>query len=188
MSESSSSEITQLLIEVGRGESAALQRLIPLIYDELLRLARSHRFRWRGADTPGTRSLVHEAYLKLIGGSEIEWQNRHQFFYLASKAMRTLLIDNARAYSRQKRGGGQKRVDLEQAPLVSESRGEELLAVDEALGRLGRQHPRLGKVVECRFFGGLSVEETAKTLDISMATVKRDWRLARAFLHSELER
>ena len=180
--------ITQALIELGQGEQEALKRLLPLVYDELKGLARGHRFKWQGGQNiPGTTSLVHEAYLKLVDQTQVNWQNRAHFFYYASRTMRSILVDNARRYQRQKRAGERKAVPLDDVVLVSEERSEELLALDEALSRLQEQDERIGKIVECRFFGGLSVEETADTLSISPATVKRGWNVARSWLYRELQ-
>jgi RNA polymerase sigma factor (TIGR02999 family) len=136
---------------------------------------------------PGTTSLVHEAYLKLAGQAGLGHANRRQFYALASRAMRTILIDNARWHGRVKRGGGRARASLEETVLVSAERSEELLALDEALTRLEAQDPRLARIVECRCFGGLTVEETAEALDLSSATVKRGWSLARTWLYRALK-
>lgn len=186
---SSAGEITRLLHEldgapeVARG--ALVERLIPLVYAELKELARVHRYRWRG-EAPGTTSLVHEAYLRLAGSADSGFVNRRHFFAIASKAMRSVLIDNARWQGRLKRGGGRSEVPLEESMLVSAERSEELLALDEALERLDRREPRLARIVECRCFGGLSVEETADALALSQATVKRGWSMARVWLYREL--
>jgi RNA polymerase sigma factor (TIGR02999 family) len=179
-------EVTSLLIELGEGKQGALDRLLPLVYGELHVLARAQRYRWRGPDTPSTTSLLHDAFLRLVDQTRIEWQNRRQFFYLASLAMRHVLVDNARRTHRRKRGGGLRHVPVDDVVLVSEERGEELLALDEALTRLEAEDERLGKIVECRFFGGLTIEETGEALDISPATVKRGWTLARSLLYRAL--
>ena len=182
-------EVTALLQELGAGNNdEVLARLLPLVYDELRLLARHHRFRWRDDQSPGTGSLVHEAYLKLAGQSRIRWESRAQFFYLASRAMRSVLIDNARHHLRQKRGGSLEHVPLSDDLLVSAERSEELIALDEALTRLSTADDRLGRIVECRFFGGLTVEESADALGLSPATVKRGWTTARAWLFHELKR
>jgi RNA polymerase sigma factor (TIGR02999 family) len=183
-------EITRLLErlddEPGEGREAVLQELMPLVYGELKALARSNRYRWSGVESLGTTSLVHEAYLKLAR-SPTELTNRRQFYALASKAMRSILIDNARWHSRQKRGGGRRPAALEESMLVSAERSDELLALDEALGDLEDREPRLARIVECRCFGGLTVEETAEALDVSSATVKRGWSLARTWLYRALK-
>lgn len=181
-------EVTALLLEAGQGRPDALERLLPLVYGELRRLASHHRRRFRDERSPGTSSLVHEAYLRLADATRVDWRSRGQFFCLASRAMRSVLIDNARRYSRRKRAGDKRPFPLDEATLVSQARGEELLALDEALGRLEALDGRRARVVECRFFGGLTVEETAEALTLSPATVKRDWDEARAWLYAELRR
>ena len=184
-------EITRLLSQLGGHSDArqneVLSRLMPLVYGELKVLARSNRYRWRGGEaSPGTTSLVHEAYAKLALHSRIDYENRRQFFGVASRAMRSILIDNARRYLRQKRGGGVEPLALDENRLVSAERSEELLALDAALDALEKQEPELARIVECRIFGGLTVDETAEALAISPATVKRRWSLARAWLYREL--
>lgn len=185
-------EITRLLRELAGQPSdptePVLDRLMPLVYSELKLLARTNRRRSHGQFDPGTTSLVHEAYARLAGVHGLAVENRRQFFCVASKAMRSILIDNARWHCRQKRGGGVAPVALDEARLVSAERADDLLAVDEALTRLGAERPGLEVVVECRCFGGLTVEETAEALGVSTATVKRRWSLARAWLYRELGR
>ena len=184
-------EITRLLERLdsraGGGREAVLSELMPLVYGELKLLARANRYRWRGVESLGTTSLVHEAYLKLADQDRSDFSNRRQFYALASKAMRSILIDNARWHSRQKRGGGRRPAVLEESMLVSAERSEELLALDEALSRLEEREPRLARIVECRCFGGLTVDETADALDVSSATVKRGWSLARMWLYRALK-
>lgn len=188
---SATGDITRLLErldgERGDGRTAVLEQLMPLVYSELKVLARANRIRWQGADSPGTTSLVHEAYLRLAGQSELGHASRRQFYALASRAMRTILIDNARWLGRAKRGGGRAPAALEETMLVSAERSEELLALDDALRRLEEQEPRLARIVECRCFGGLTVEETAEALEVSTATVKRGWSLARSWLYRALK-
>ncbi|MGD8441267.1 MAG: ECF-type sigma factor [Holophagae bacterium] len=183
-------EITRLLgrldDERGEGRAAVLSELMPLVYSELKALARSNRYRWSGVESLGTTSLVHEAYLKLADQTRVDFANRRQFYALASKAMRSILIDNARWHSRQKRGGDRNRTDFKETMLVSAERSEELLALDEALAELEDREPRLARIVECRCFGGLTVDETAEALDVSSATVKRGWSLARTLLYRAL--
>ena len=179
-------EVTALLNEAAGGGSDVLSRLMPLLYDELRALARHHRFQWNDTRAPGTVSLVHEAYLKRVEQSRIKWESRAQFFYLASRAMRSVLIDNARHFARRKRGGSQVQVPLTDDALVSEARSDELVALDEALTRLAGADDRLARIVECRFFGGLTVDESAEALGLSPATVKRGWTTARAWLFHEL--
>jgi len=182
-------EITRLLRQLdeagGAGQEAVLERLMPLVYDELKKLAHAHRYRWSD-QPPGTTSLVHDAYLRLAQQSPGGIANRRQFYCLASKAMRSILIDNARWRGRQKRGGGAAEAPLDESALVSAERSAELLALDEALCRLDQREPRLARIVECRCFGGLTVDETAEALAVSPATVKRGWDLARAWLFREL--
>jgi len=184
-------EITRLLdrldSEPGEGREAVLSELMPLVYGELKALARSNRYRWNGVESLGTTSLVHETYLKLADQSKSEFANRRQFYALASKAMRSILIDNARWHSRKKRGGGRRPAALEESILVSAERSEDLLALDEALVRLEDLEPRLARIVECRCFGGLTVNETAEALDVSTATIKRGWSLARTWLYRALK-
>jgi len=178
-------DVTHLLREMAAGDPHAHQQLLDLVYDELRVMARRHRAAWRQSPV-GTLSLVHEAYMKLVDQTHVEWQSRGQFFTIASRAMRSVLIDNARHWQRLKREGGRERVELDDSLLVSEARSEELLALDTALANLQRVDARLGAIVECRFFGGLTVEETAGALGISPATVKRDWVAARTWLYREL--
>lgn len=179
-------DITRLLREMASGTPDAGSRLLDVVYDELRQLARRHRARWNQAPL-GTHSLVHEAYFKLVDQTHVQWQSRGQFFAIASHAMRSVLVDNARHWQRLKREGGRERVDLDDGMLVSEARSEEVLALDAALDRLKAVEPRLASIVECRFFGGLTVEETGDALGISPATVKRDWVAARTWLYRELQ-
>jgi RNA polymerase sigma factor (TIGR02999 family) len=184
-------EITRLLGRLdnraGDGREAVLSELMPLVYGELKLLARANRYRWNGVESLGTTSLVHEAYLKLADQDRSDFSNRRQFYALASRAMRSILIDNARWHSRQKRGGGRRPAVLEESMLVSAERSEELLALDEALKELEENEPRLARIVECRCFGGLTVDETADALDVSTATVKRGWSLAQTWLYRALK-
>jgi RNA polymerase sigma factor (TIGR02999 family) len=159
-----------------------MDQLLPLVYGELRRLARSHRRGWWHVG-PGTVSLVHEAYLKLVDQTQVEWHNRAQFFCIASRAMRSVLIDDARRRLRKKRVAERDAVPFEDHLVAEEGRSADLLALDEALERLRGEDERLADIVECRFFGGLTVEEIGETLGISAATVKRGWIVARAWLH-----
>lgn len=177
---------TQLLEALVDGDRAAMEKLWPIVYDELRRLAHRQLFSERPDHTFNTTDLVHEAYLKLVRLDRIRWQNKAHFFALASQAMRNILVNYAVKRSAQKRGGGQAPLPLDEALVMSEQRAEALLALDEALTRLQQLSERQHRVVECRFFGGLSIEETAEALDISPATVKRDWNIARAWLNREL--
>ena len=180
-------DVTQLLIEFGRGDGDALERLIPLVYDELHVLARNHRYKWRGFDgAPGTTSIVHEAYMKLVDQNHVEWKSRSQFYCIASRAMRSVLVDNARSHQAQKRGGDRRRVSSDDTVLVSQERSQELIDLDEALTHLQEADSELASVVECRFFGGLTIEETGAAMNLSPATVKRRWNLAQMWLFKEL--
>jgi RNA polymerase sigma factor (TIGR02999 family) len=187
---SESGQITRLLDQLAQagpdGRSSVLDQLMPLIYGELKSLAHSNRYRWSLADAPGTTSLVHEAYFRIARQDHATFDNRHEFYALASRAMRSILVDSARYYRRLKRGGGAVHEPLEETVLVSAERSEELVALDEALERLESQEPRLARIVECRCFGGLTVEETASALGVSTATVKRGWSVARSWLYREL--
>jgi len=173
------------LLEGGDGDPEALRRVLPLVYGELRSMARRHRAGWRD-DAPGTASLVHEAYNKLAGLSQVQWKSRAQFFYLASRAMRSILIDHAKHRSRAKRGGGQQPDALED-DVPTDQNADELIAIDEALTRLGEGNERLARIVECRVFGGLTIEETGEALALSPASVKRGWALARTWLFKELQ-
>lgn len=176
-------EITRLLHAWRAGESHALDRLVPLVYDELKVIASRHLARERPGHTLTTAALVHEAYLELLGQSAVEWQDRVHFYAIASRTMRRVLVWHARRRNAAKRGAG-RLLTLDEHLVVSSDDDDaaELLALDDALERLEAADPRLCRVVECRHFGGLSVEETAMALGISPATVKRDWQAARAFL------
>jgi len=178
-------DITSVLQQLEEGSAEWMNRLMPLVYDDLRRIARNQR-RGQG-DAPGTTSVVHEAYLKLAGQNGIVWKSRAQFFYLAALVMRNIVIDNARKFARRRHGGGVQHVDANLVPLVSAQRGEELLALDQALGELQAMQPRMANIVICRFFGGMTVVETGEALAISKATVKRDWALARTWLYHSLQ-
>jgi RNA polymerase sigma factor (TIGR02999 family) len=185
----SQEEITQLLEAYAGGSRDALDELFPLVYDELRQIARGRLRGERSDHTLGATALVHEAYLKLVNLDRMNWQNRAHFFAISAQAMRNILVDYAIRRKAQKRGGGQVPVSLDDAPgdaLMSEQGIEEMLVLNDALERLAALDPRQAKVVECRFFGGLSIEETAHVLDVSPATVSRDWSMARAWLNREL--
>ncbi len=162
-----------------------IDSLLPVIYDDLKRLARMQRKRFYSKKKLGTRSIVHEAYINIIA-SQTHIKNSKQLLHLTSVAMRNIIIDNARAWQAKKRGGNQADIPAEQISLVSVQRNDELLALDEALNQLRETNQRLVDIVVCRFFGGLTQDETANTLEISVATIKRDWMLAKALLFQEL--
>jgi RNA polymerase sigma factor (TIGR02999 family) len=183
---SESQEVTLLLSALTRGDDGAASKLIPVVYDELRRLAGSYMRRERVDHTLQATALVHEAYLKLIEQRSVNWQSRAHFFGIAAQLMRRILIDHARGHSRQKRGGEQKKVSLDGAFVFSGQQADELLAVDDSLNQLAKIDARQAKVVELRFFGGLSVEEAAEVLGVSPKTVKRDWSVAKAWLYADL--
>lgn len=179
-------DATVLLRELTTGKADVAFQLLPIIYDELHRLATYQMRRERGDHTLQATALVHEAYLKLVGQSA-NWQSRAHFFAVAAQLMRRILIDHARSHLRHKRGGDQQIVSLDEAVVFSPEKSEYLIKVDEALQRLTKLDPRQGKIVELRFFAGLTIEETAEALNISSKTVKREWSVAKAWLHGELK-
>jgi RNA polymerase sigma factor (TIGR02999 family) len=178
--------ITALLLRASVGDSAAMDQLYPLVYDQLRRMARSSLRRERPDHTLGTTGLVHEAYLRLVDQTRAGWRDRSHFYAVAALAMRRILVDYARRHRRAKRGGGQRPVSLDDGVVSLEQRAEHLLALDDALTRLAELNPRLSRVVECRFFGGLTEEEIAEALGVTTRTVKRDWAKARGWLYQEL--
>ena len=175
-------EVTQLLLAWSKGDKAALDQLMPLVYTELRRLAKSYMRRERAGQTMQTTALIHEAYLRLVDVDRVRLENRGHFFAAASRLMRQVLVDLAREHGSRKRGGAALQVSLDEAMVVSKQRDEGLLALDEALNALAQIDPRKSRMVELRFFGGLSVEETAEALGVSVETIHRDWRLARSWL------
>jgi RNA polymerase sigma factor (TIGR02999 family) len=182
-----SEEVTVLLAQLVQGDQQAASRLAPAVYRELRQMAARYMRRERVDHTLQATALVHEAYLKLVDQTSANWQNRAHFFAVAAQVMRHILIDHARGNAREKRGGGQVVIQLDEALVFSPEQSSELLEVDAALHRLAELDPRQGKIVELRFFGGLTVEETAAVLGISPKTVKRDWSVAKAWLHGELK-
>ena len=182
----SPNEVTDLLIDWSNGNQAALDKLTPLVYEELHRLAHHHMRRERDDHTLQTSALVNEAYLRLINQRDVRWQNRAHFFSIASRLMRRILVDHARSHQYAKRGGGAIQVSLEETALISQNRAAELIALDEALTGLAAFDERKCQVVEMRFFAGMSVEETAEALNVSAITVKRDWSTAKAWLYREI--
>ena len=186
MPTSSAQNVTRLLQHWRRGKSAALEELLPLVNQELHRLARRYMFGERASHTLQTTALVNEAYLRLVNSRRVNWQNRAHFFAISAQIMRRILVDHARARGYQKRGGGVPKVTLDEALVGPEERGRDLVALDDALTALAEVDLRKSKVVELRFFGGLSVEEAAEVLKVSPETVMRDWRLAKAWLAREM--
>lgn len=179
-------DITTRLRAWGAGEPSAREQLFPLVYDELRRIAHRQLRRERPGHTLDTTALVHEAYFRLVGQASAEWTDRSHFFAVAAVAMRRILVDYARRYRAEKRGDAPQRVSLTDTMLVAEARADTLLAVDEALTELARIDPRLSRVVECRFFAGLTEEETAEILGVTARTVRRDWTKAKGWLHRML--
>ena len=192
MTSTGSAEITQLLKAWSQGDHTALERLAPEVYEQLRRMARRHMRRERAGHTLQTTALVNEVYLRLVDVDDVSWQDRAHFFAVSAQMMRRILVDAARARASVKRGGRAERVDhptdvdFDQIPDLSSQRDRELIAVDDALEALARMDPRKTRVIELRFFGGLSVEETAAVLRISPQSVMRDWKLAKAWLAREL--
>jgi RNA polymerase sigma factor (TIGR02999 family) len=186
MKESSPRGVTQILVAWGNGDRHALGELMPLVYRELRRLAHGRLRGERPGHTLQTTALVHEAYLRLVDQREANWKNRAQFFAVAAQMMRRILVDYARARQYGKRGGGAQQVKLDEAMVVSSDRAAEVVALDEALLRLAELDSRKSRLVELRFFGGMSIEETAEILGVSPGTVMRDWTLAKAWLQREM--
>ena len=181
-------DVTQLLLDWGKGDRAALEQLLPVIYQELHKIARGYLRGERPGHTLQPTALIHEAYLRLLGQDLPEWKNRHHFFGVAALLMRQILVEHARGRHAAKRGGGAQQVSLEDATIFSEGRTADLVALDDALTALAALDERKCRVIELRFFGGLSVEETAEVLGVSVATVGREQRLAQAWLHREVEK
>ena len=186
MTSTSRDEITLLLHEWGNGNRAALDKLFPVVYRELRRLARHYMNNERPDHTLQTTALVSEAYLRLVHYQKMQWQNRAHFMAVAAQAMRRILVDHARAHQYAKRGGGAQTLSLEDAPILGPEPAPDVLALDEALLELESMDPRKCRIVEFKFFGGLSTEETAAVLAISTATVEREWRAAKAWLYQAM--
>lgn len=183
-----SESVTQLLLKWNEGDSLALERLMPLVYSELRRLAGNYLRRERQNHILQPTALVNEAYLKLIDQRHAKWQNRAQFFGVAAQLMRRILVDHARAHQAAKRGGSdQQRLSITSAKELSEKPDTDILALHEALNELSEMDPQQGRIVELKFFGGLSIEETAEVLGVGHATVERDWKMARAWLRRKLD-
>jgi len=181
-------EVTQLLITWSNGDKAALDQLIPLVHAELRRLARHHMGRENPGHTLQTSALINEAYLRLVDQQNVPWQNRAHFFAVSAQVMRHILIDHARSHAYAKRGGGVRKVPLDEAVALNDRRANELIALDDALNILAALDTRKSQIIELRFFGGLSIEETAEALKISPITVTREWRSAKAWLRREMNR
>lgn len=185
---STSHDITQLLVRASAGEQRAVDVLLPVVYDELRRIAERCLRRERPDHTLQTTALVHEAYMKLVDQRQAQWQNRAHFYAIAAQAMRRILVNHAKGVNRVKRGGKRGRVPLDESVAVTPEPDIDLVALDEALSRLAELDSRKSKLVELRFFGGMSIEETAEVLGIAPATVKRDWNFAKAWLFRELSK
>ena len=181
-----SSQVTQLLVAWGKGDELARDQLMSLVYEELHRLAHSYMKRESPGHTLQTSALVNEAFVRLVDQKNVRWQNRAHFFGIAAQMMRRILVDYARARNYAKRGGGAAQISLDEALIVSDERSAEVVNVHEALERLAKFDPRKSQLVELRFFGGLSIDETAEVLNVSPGTVMRDWTLAKAWLRREI--
>lgn len=188
MSAPSAQRITRLLQAWSQGKDAALEELLPLVHQELHRLARRYMFGERPGHSLQATALLNEAYLRLVNSRQVNWQNRAHFFAISAQLMRRILVDHARARGYQKRGGGVPKVTLDETLMGQQEKGHDLVALDDALKALAGVDPRKCKVVELRFFGGLSVEESAEVLKVSPDTVLRDWRLAKAWLGREMRK
>jgi RNA polymerase sigma factor (TIGR02999 family) len=186
MTISSTSDVTQLLRAWNEGDESALEKLMPIVYDELRRMARQYMAYERSGHTLQSTALVNEAYLRLVDSAHSNWQNRIHFFAVCAQAMRRILVDWARSRQAEKRGGEIRPVQLDEALAVSEAQDVDLVALDEALKALAAVDPRRSQVVELHFFGGLNLEETAEVLKVSSDTVLRDWKLAKSWLRCEL--
>ena len=185
---SSPEEVTQLLVAWGNGNKAALEKLMPLVYEELRRLAHHYMRREHPGHTLQTTALVNEAYFRLVDQKHVHWQNRAHFFAISAQLMRRILVDHARGHQYAKRGGGAHKVSLDEGAVVAEEQAADLIALDDALRGLAAIDERKSRVVELRFFGGLSVEETAEVLGVSAPTVKRQWRMAKAWLYGQVQK
>ena len=188
MADGETSETTKLLRDWAKGDRSALERLTPRVYRELRRIAGHHMQNERAGRTLQATALVHEAYLKLIDITNVDWQHRAHFFAVSAHIMRQILLDRARRRVAAKRGGKAERLNLDEIPDVGAAKARELIALDDALNALAQLDPRKARVIELRFFGGLSVEEAAEVLEVSPNTVMREWKLARAWLLSELSK
>ena len=181
-----SHQVTKLLKDWGAGDESVPDKLMPLVYDELRRLAHQYMRREKPGHTLQTSALVNEAYVRLVDQSKIQWESRAHFFGIAARLMRQILVDHARRQNFAKRGGGAIRVSLNEATNVAQEQSASVMALDDALNRLEKIDPRKSRIVELRFFGGMSIEETAEALKVSPGTVMRDWTFARAWLQKEM--
>ena len=188
MTASSSHTVTQLLRAWRQGDAAALDRLVPVVYQKLRRLARHYMAGQRPGHTLQATALVNEAYMRLIDCEQVNWKDRAHFFAISAQMMRRVLVEFARSRQYQKRGAGARKTSLDEGVIASPQRGQDLVALDDALQALAAEYPRQAQVVELRFFGGLSVEETAEVLHVSAITVMRDWQLAKVWLARELKK
>ena len=188
MTASSSHTVTQLLRAWRQGDAAALDQLVPVVYQKLRRLARHHMAGQRPGHTLQATALVNEAYMRLVDCEQVNWKDRAHFFAISARMMRRVLVEFARARQYQKRGAGARKTSLDEGVIASPQRGQDLVALDDALQALAAEYPRQAQVVELRFFGGLSVEETAEVLHVSAITVMRDWQLAKVWLARELKK
>jgi len=179
-------EITHLLLKWSNGDSTALDQLVPMVYPELRRIARRYMGRENSHHTLQTSALINEAYMRLVDQQDVEWQDRAHFFAVSAQVMRHILIDHARRHRYGKRGGGAAHIALDDVTVIKQERAEEFIALDDALNRLAEIDERKSRIVELRFFGGLTVEETAEVMKLSPITVKREWRAARAWLFREI--
>ena len=188
MSQPGSQNVTKLLVQWSQGDQGALESLVPLVYEELRRLARHYLKQEKQNHTLSSTALVHEAYLRLVSQKDVTWQNRAHFFGVASQMMRRILVDHARRRGYAKRGGGAMTLALDEAVSTPQRREIDLVALDDALDSLAKLDQRQSRMVELRFFGGLSIEETSQVLGVSAPTVKREWASARAWLYREISR
>ena len=188
MTTPSTQKVTELLLAWRDGDESALEKLAPLVYDELHQLAARYMRRESPGHTLQTSALVNEAFIRLIDQQEVQWQNRAHFFGIAAQLMRRILLDHARSRARAKRGGGVLRVSFDEGAIVSGQRAAELIALDDALNALAAFDSRKSRIVELRFFGGLSNEEVAEVMGMSLRTVEREWRKAKAWLHHAISK
>jgi len=188
MTASSSHTVTQLLRAWRQGDAAALDQLVPVVYQKLRRLARHYMAGQRPGHTLQATALVNEAYMRLVDCEQVNWKDRAHFFAISARMMRRVLVEFARARQYQKRGAGARKTSLDEGVIASPQRGQDLVALDDALQALAAEYPRQAQVVELRFFGGLNVEETAEVLHVSAITVMRDWQLAKVWLARELKK